>query len=150
MNNDELGKAQLQAAEELVKRSRALNELIRQRGELQKDMREEIWDPFLHTYENYDWICWVLMHEELSQAHPEFYTLDHINTLRSIRDILERMGDFYDPIMQHPNTAKYNHKSLSWKAIMHDREMYNRINDIYLPNSDDSKETQFDKMFLDS
>ena len=104
------------------------NAILSKEDALRRDDKR-IWDPFLHTWSNEDWVKILLALKDADNKHGLMGTeLDHIE---KVQNILMDYMDIYDRVMDKRD-RKMDNKSTAWKAVMIMREIYNRINKINL------------------
>ena len=102
------------------------NEIIREETKVRRDDKR-LWDPYLHTWDNDDWIKILLA---LKQADREYGLLgteqDH---LEKVQKMLIYYYDLYPRVLDKRD-KKLDNKSMAWKTIMIMREIWNRIHKI--------------------
>lgn len=121
-----------------------LNSEIRKNGQLQEN-NYDLWRQYFHSFDNDDWIDLYLVISSLSETR--YIKGSHSDLFDDIIDKIDKHGDYYNNVMDMKKRGFINHKKIAWKAVMYIREIYCDIQDIYLPNSDESIETVKEKLF---
>jgi hypothetical protein len=121
-----------------------LNSEIEKSGEIQKN-NLAIWNDYLHSFTNKDWEDISTVVALLSET--QYVKGEHIDLFDGVLNALDRMGEYYDNVMDLQKRGYINNKPIAWKGIMYVREIYCDICDIYLPNTDESKLTHKEKLF---
>jgi len=106
------------------------NDIINTEGSILRDDKR-IWDSYLHTWNNDDWLKILLALKDADREHSLYQTeLDHIHKIQKI------LIDYYDmyPRVLDKRDRQMNNKSLAWKMIMIMREAWNRIHQIEIKN----------------
>ena len=119
-----------------------LNDRIRQDGETHKDDKL-IWDPLLHKWNNSDWVQLMEAMHDLYAQYPQYFKQSDLSAMRdTIKVLVKGIETNKNRVMD-----RRDHKSLAWRMIHVAREVYNRANDIWLPNDQISKHTVKDILF---
>ncbi len=123
-----------------------LNEQIIKGGEIQVNNRV-IWDQYLHQWDNSDWVCLMEAMITLYETHPEHFKRTDIDTMKDTAKALAKgIEQGKSRVMDQHHKVSSN-KAKAWRTIMTAREIWNRANDIWLPNSDLSQVTKFEEIF---
>ena len=108
-----------------------LNKRVEETGQLAIDDKS-IWDPFLHTYSNTDWILILNSLEQLQRHHPEYFDAGHKAILPEIKNIILTHNRTHFRVMDKREIG-LDFKSKAWRGIMSFREIWNNVFDIHLP-----------------
>jgi hypothetical protein len=126
--------------------SEFLNQQILAHGEIQINNRK-IWDGYLHQWDNSDWVCLMEAMITLYDTHPEFYKKPDIEIMKDTARVLAKgIEQGKSRVMDQHHKISGN-KAKAWRTIMTAREVWNRANDVWLPNSDLSQVTKFEEIF---
>lgn len=117
----------------------AINKIVEAEGDLQKDDRR-IWDPFLHTWSNEDWLAILAAWEAEYDNDTTMFNwcvdkegkkrrVPHISTYNETVDILKHYMKKYPRVLDKRDSEMDN-KRLAWKMIMSLREVYNNIHNL--------------------
>lgn len=120
----------------------ALNTIIREEGEITiNDPR--IWQGYLHSWNNEDWLLVLNAVEGLLEQHPELFKSYHEDAFISARDVLTKHFNTHDRVLD-----KKPYKRHAWKMIMTLREIWNRCHDRYIPNGTATRTTNVNRSKL--
>lgn len=111
-----------------------LNSIIQQQGHIDINNRE-IWNGFLHDWDNEDWTLVIEALGELYSLHRGFFKAYHKEAMINATKTLMDRGHEHPRIL---DTKPY--KGLAWRMLMTLREVWNHSNDLYIPNY--KKDTQ--------
>jgi len=126
--------------------SETLNDEIVKGGEIQIN-NSRIWKGYLHCWNNSDWVCLMEAMITLYDAHPEFFKHTDVETMKDTAKVLAKgIEQGKSRVMDQHHKINSN-KAKAWRTIMTAREVWNRANEVWLPNSDSSQVTQFEKIF---
>jgi hypothetical protein len=123
-----------------------LNNYINHSGQIQRNDRV-LWTNYLHKYNNTDWLGIVKTVLDLDEQHPEYLDLGNTSLFEDIYHKLkdpnsdlkvERQNIKAKRVMDRAGSVLDlpENKQDMWKMIMVLRELWCKIQDIDLPNSD--------------
>jgi len=123
-----------------------LNNYITHSGQIQRHDRV-LWTNYLHKYNNTDWLGIVKTVLDLDEQHPEYLDLGNTSLFEDIYHKLkdpnsdlkvERQNIKAKRVMDRAGSVLDlpENKQDMWKMIMVLRELWCKIQDIDLPNSD--------------
>lgn len=119
-----------------------LNNIILSSGEIQIN-NNYIWQTYLHKMTNEDWKGLLAAMCELYSTHPKYIDLNAEKSLKQTIETVLRWEYHHNRCL---DTKK--HKKTAWRMMMTLREVWNRVNDIDIPNSDKSKvKSNFNTLF---
>lgn len=123
-----------------------LNTEIRKNGEIQIN-NSVIWDGYLHQMHNEDWRGILETMHTLYQQQPQLFSMQNISAITDGLELLDKFDQYYDRVMDMRN-RHVSAKKTAWKCIMAIREVWCQANNIYLPNSNESRtKTSFNDLF---
>jgi hypothetical protein len=108
-----------------------LNKRVMETGQLQIDDKS-IWDPYLHTWSNTDWILIINSLEVLQRHHPEYFDAGHKNIFFEIKEIILKHNRTHFRVMDKREIG-LDFKSKAWRGIMSMREVWNNVFELDLP-----------------
>jgi len=118
-----------------------LNNIIEEQGEITIN-DERIWDGFLHAWDNEDWIKALVAVDMLYEQHPEYFKSFHEDAFQTARKLIIGSGGTERILDRKRN------KVHAWKMIMTMRELWNAVNEVYLPNNKSSRKVnKFHEVF---
>lgn len=130
--------------------SETLNREILEGGQLQRD-NLRVWD-MLHRMDNVIWQYYTDGVLVINREFGHLVTLDEIATVLEVQRILCNYGHLSTSgnILTPQKTRKepHNYKGKAWKLVNQGREIWCRAMQIDLPNSDTSKRTLKEELFL--
>ena len=123
-----------------------LNNYINHSGQIQRNDRV-LWTNYLHKYNNTDWLGVVKTVLDLDEQHPEYLDLGNTSLFEDIYHKLkdpnsdlkvERQNIKAKRVMDRAGSVLDlpENKQDMWKMIMVLRELWCKIHNIDLPNSD--------------
>jgi hypothetical protein len=115
-----------------------LNKWIASNGQIQIN-NHELWQEYLHRWDNEDWQAIIEAMGELYQRNPEYFQDFHKQAMARAASVLISA----DRARVLDTKA---HKKTAWKMIMTMREVWNNVNDIDLPN-ENIRVNRFSKLF---
>jgi hypothetical protein len=95
---------------------------------------KEIWNNYLHRWNNREWLILLAQIERLYHLHPEYFDPGHKAIVDECLQLIQQHGDT-EPRVMDLNRNGLHHKGSAWRAICSFREIWNNVNDIELPNS---------------
>lgn len=108
--------------------AKMLNNIILEQGFIDiNDTR--IWKGILNSWENEDWEYVLTTVAYLLQEHPEFFQNQHVDAFNTAASTLLKYNTELDRVLD-----KRVHRKIAWKMFMTLRELWNKCNNIYLPN----------------
>jgi len=114
--------------------AKALNEEILEHGEIQKN-NKTIWDNYLHQWTNWEYATVLGVMRDLMDSNPEYFRGNHESAILTAETVLMRNWESEkDRVLD-----QRRFKEVAWKLIMTMREVWNRVQGIDLPNSDQSR-----------
>jgi hypothetical protein len=108
-----------------------LNEIVKEEGKLSIDDKR-IWDPYLHTWTDTDWIMILSVLEKLEKRHPQYFKSFQSDAFAKAKQAIMDNRYTYSRIMDKRDTD-IDTKRLAWKNIMCMREVWNEVFEIDLP-----------------
>ena len=115
-----------------VEIARLLNEEIQAKGQITIN-NKRIWDGWLHRVNNDDWQAILLAFGILDKQTPGAIDM---NQYRKFDEVLTAFDEYCDlhPRCMDIKSKSINTKIKAWGMIMVLREVYNKANDLWIPN----------------
>ena len=93
----------------------------------------EIWNNYLHRWNNREWLIMLSVLERLYDQHPEYFSAGHKTVIDECLKYILQHGDT-EPRVLDQNRSGLHFKGTAWRAICSIREIYNAIQGWDIPN----------------
>lgn len=93
---------------------------------------KSIWDPFLHTWSNTDWILILNALEQLHRHHPKYFNPGHIEIFTEVKTIILTHNRTHFRVMDKREIG-LDFKVKAWRSICSMREVWNNVHNINIP-----------------
>lgn len=108
--------------------AKMLNDIVLTSGFIDSN-DPRIWGGVLNAWENEDWESVLTVVGLLLHDHPEFFRDNHVKAFHQAASTLLKYNKEFDRVLD-----KRTNKKTAWRMIMTLREVWNRVEGVYLPN----------------
>jgi nicotinamide mononucleotide adenylyltransferase len=109
-----------------------LNDIVFTTGKITKDNRR-IWDGFLHSWDNTEWVLVLEAMWQLRREHPEFFTSSDRDALKQASEVLAKGIELGHTRVMDQSHKINDNKRKAWRILMTSREVWNRAQGTEIP-----------------
>lgn len=109
-----------------------LNDIVYTTGTINKNNRK-IWDGFLHSWDNTEWLLVLEALWHLKTEHPELFTRSDVDALKRASESLAKGIELGQTRVMDQSHKLNDNKSRAWRILMVSREVWNRAQGTEVP-----------------
>jgi nicotinamide mononucleotide adenylyltransferase len=109
-----------------------LNDIVFTTGKITKDNRR-IWDGFLHSWDNTEWVLVLEAMWQLRREYPEFFTRSDRDALQQASEVLAKGIELGHTRVMDQSHKINDNKRKAWRILMTSREVWNRAQGTEIP-----------------